>query len=116
MDLSGVKVGDILVLTHNTKPGGTEVPVIKVGRKLLTVQESPGPYGTGVYRIESGVRNDDYRYTRVETREAYAARQEKIALWERLRAAGISFDRVRNSELSNAKLRALLAVVEDDSL
>ena len=114
MNLEGVKVGDILVRTGGGV-SGEEVPVVKVGRKLLTVQESPGRYGEGVYRIENGVKNDNYGHSYLETREAYRARQERNEVLNRVRATGLNFGYV-SRELSTAKLRALLAVMEDDSL
>jgi hypothetical protein len=114
VDLTGVKVGDELVLSGAW--GGTRrVPVIKVARKLLTVQETSGRYGEGVYRIESGVKNDGYGHSRVETVEHYEARQERARVQKALGDRGLTFDSF-GGELRTAKLRALLAVLEDESL
>jgi hypothetical protein len=117
MDLTGVKVGDELMMTDTNRSADRLVPVIKVGRKLLTVQEGNGRYGEGVYRIESGVKNDGYRHRSVETVEHYETRQERARVQKALTDHGLTFERIRQERaLSTGKLKALLAVMEDESL
>lgn len=116
--LEGVKVGDTLLLL--TKMGGRrekeqtpeEVTVVKVGRTLLHIPVSEdNPEGkTLAYRIENGVRNDDYGHTVVTTREAYEAEQTRESLEESLRQHGIEVWRKGPKPI--AVLEALLEIME----
>lgn len=118
-NLTGVKTGDTLMLIEpgrNRNRPARPVQVIKVARKLLTVQESPGSYGESVFRIESGVRNDGYGHSWLLTVAEWDAQEERTRLNGALREAGIEFERFGSEKLSLARLRALLAVMEDESL
>lgn len=104
-DLSGVKVGDELLVIESYnryRPEPRVVIVEKVGRKLIHA-------GDRTYRISDGHRNDGYGHTSLRTREEHAEIQEHGRLREELRAQGITFG------LGNApsipRLRALLAVM-----
>jgi hypothetical protein len=105
-DLSGVRVGDELLLIESYnryRPEPRVVAVEKVGRKLIHADRR-------TYRIEDGSRNDNYGHTSLRTREQHAEIQEEQRLREGLRGHGITFG------LGNApsipRLRALLAVME----
>lgn len=105
-DLSGVRVGDELLLIESYnryRPEPRVVIVEKVGRKLIHA-------GGLTYRIESGVRNDNYGHSHLTTREAYAELQERGRLGEELRGHGITFG--LGNAPSTPRLRALLAVME----
>jgi hypothetical protein len=116
--LEGVKVGDKLLLL--TKMGGRrereqtpeEVTVVKVGRTLLHIPVSErSPEGkTLAYRIENGVRNDNYGHTQVMTREDYEAEKSRESLEESLRRHGI--EAWRGGPKPIAVLEALLDVME----
>jgi hypothetical protein len=116
--LEGVKVGDKLLLL--TKMGGRrereqtpeEVTVVKVGTKLVHIPVSErSPEGkTLAYRIESGVRNDNYGHTQVMTREDYEAEKQRGSLEESLRLHGIEV--WRGGPKPIAVLEELLAVME----
>ncbi len=116
--LEGVKVGDKLLLL--TRMGGArereqvpqEVTVVKVGRTLLhTPLSEDSPEGkTLSYRIENGIRADNYGYTKVMTKEAYEAEKRRDGLTEALRLHGIEV--WRGGEKPIAVLEALLDVME----
>jgi hypothetical protein len=116
--LEGVKVGDTLLLL--TKMGGRrekeqtpeEVTVVKVGTKLVHIPVSErSPEGkTLAYRIENGVRNDDYGHTQLITREAYEAEKSRDSLEEALRLHGIEVWRKGPKPI--AVLEALLEIME----
>lgn len=117
-DMTGVKVGDTVMLCTSYRGDSTrEVPVIKVGRKLLTVQESPGPFGESVFRIETGHPSNGTHSRWIYTVAEHRERQERTALMGRLTELGIRFERIRfERDASVARLRALIAVMEDESL
>jgi hypothetical protein len=116
--LEGVKVGDTLLLL--TKMGGRrekeqvpqEVTVVKVGRTLLHIPayESQPDGKTLAYRIENGIRNDDYGHTQVMTREAYEAEKGRDSLEEALRLHGVEVWRKGPKPI--AVLEALLEIME----
>lgn len=117
--LEGVKVGDTLLLLL-TKMGGKrekeqvpqEVTVVKVGRTLLHIPVSEqSPEGkTLTYRIENGVRADNYGHTQLMTREAYEAEKSREPLEEALRRHGVEV--WRGGPKPIAVLEALLDVME----
>jgi hypothetical protein len=115
-DLSGVKVGDELILTesanHRSEP--RRVPVVKVGRKLLTVQVRPGQYGTEVFRIDTGRLNDRYGYSHVYTLEHYAYTTTRADLLKALQGHGLRFDLGRTPE-DLAILANLLRAIEGNA-
>jgi hypothetical protein len=116
--LEGVNVGDTLLLL--TRMGGArekeqvpqEVTVVKVGRTLLhiPVSESSPEGKTLTYRIENGMRADNYGHTQVMTREAYEAEKSRDGLEESLRLHGIEV--WRRGPKPIAVLEALLDVME----
>jgi hypothetical protein len=112
--LEGVKVGDTLLLL--TRMGGArekeqtpeEVTVVKVGRIPLSERSPEGK--TLTYRIENGMRADNYGHTQVMTREAYEAEKSRESLEEALRRHGIEV--WRGGPKPIAVLEALLDVME----
>ncbi len=116
MGLTGIKVGDELMLVDSYNRGGgpRKVTVTKVGRKLVTVQSNGQEE---VFRIDTGYKNDGYHHSFLETPEHYEERQRRGNLMGVLRNLGIEFDfKIRKSELSIDRIQALIAVMEDDSL
>lgn len=106
-DLSGVKVGDELLLIESYnryRPEPRVVTVEKVGRKLIHADAR-------TYRISDGVRNDGYGHSLLRTREEHAEIQERAELLSTLRDLGVTFDRFgASAEVATAKLRRLLAL------
>lgn len=121
MDLTGVKAGDELLLVerHNQEARTKTVTVHRVGRTLIHILRYPDRPETDTYRIDSGARNDNYGHSQLETRAHFDERQLRTGLHIRLTNLGVS---VRmglvssSSRLSTAKLRALLEIMEDESL
>lgn len=114
-DLTGVKVGDELLLIERYNGPRREpkvVTVAKVGTKLIHIELYGG---THTYRIDTGARNDNYGHTYLLTREEYEEDQARAGLEKDLRSAGVDF-RFGTQKFSTAKLRALLAVMEDEAL
>lgn len=118
MDLTGVKAGDELLLVerHNQEARIKPVTVHRVGRTLIHILRYPDRPETDTYRIDSGARNDNYGHSHLETREHYEERKVRTGLVERLRDLGVSFGFSTVKPLSTAKLRALLEIMEDESL
>lgn len=115
-DLTGVKVGDELLVVERQKfrQEPRRVTVTKVGRKLITVELYEREE---VYRIDTSRKNDGYGHSHVETPEHYEYRQRHSNLLGVLKDLGIFFDfGFRRTELSIEKLQALIAVMEDESL
>lgn len=114
-DLSGVAVGDeLLLFGHYDGSGeGRPVVVVKVGRKLLHVDWPDAKYPSpDTYRIDSGRRNDNYGHTYVRTYAQAAAWAERSRLSAALHDAGINFRLGRTPSL--ATMRAILAAMESD--
>lgn len=114
-DLTGVKVGDELLLVERNNRSGREpktVTVAKVGTKLVHILRYPKhpDGGTETYRIDTGIRNDNYGHSRLETPEHYADRHERGRLEKALFELGIDTARARPT---TDQLRALLAVAKD---
>ncbi|MFE6493394.1 hypothetical protein [Streptomyces sp. NPDC057748] len=112
-DLTGVKVGDTLILTDSYRREYTprEVTVTKVGRTYL--------YTTGHragFSRTDGVVNDNYGHDRVRTPGQYAADLERAELMRRLHAAGIErrHDTPARS-LGIDAIRRILEIVEGES-
>lgn len=121
MTLEDVKAGDELLLRNRNTRFDREprvVTVVKVGRTLVYIPVSERyPDGqTLAYRIDTGYRNDNYRHTRLETREQYEENEERARLQTRLRDLGIELDRFHARNPSLPRLRALVKVMEDESL
>jgi hypothetical protein len=120
MNLEGVKTGDELLLfdrnTRNHEP--RIVTVARIGRTLLYIpvdERFPGGK-TLAYRIDTGHRNDDYRHTWLRTRADYEEGEQRAYLITRLAQLGLSVDRTRLVVHSLPRLRALIKVMEDESL
>lgn len=114
-DLTGVKVGDELLLIERYNRSGRApivVTVAKVGTKLVHIEVDGGTY---TYRIDTGARNDNYGHIYLITREEYEEVQVRDGLENSLRSAGVEL-RFGVRKFSTAKLRALLAVMEDEAL
>jgi len=116
--LKGLKTGDEVYLV--TRYGGRRekdqtpltVTIHKVGRTLVHVLRYPErlDLGTETYRIEDGVRNDNYGHSYLITREEYEARKIQSELLEELRKLGVRFDHGRTPE-SPSVLRAMIAAL-----
>lgn len=116
--LEGVKAGDELLLMSSY--GGAQVyerepkivRVHKVGRTLvhLLVYEGSPDGPTETYRIEDGVRNDNYRHSVLKTREDWEGEKMRHELDEALRAHGVETS--RRGPKSIVVLEELLAVLE----
>jgi hypothetical protein len=108
-DLSGVKVGDVvLLLERYGTSSGRAVTVTKAGRKLLTIGEG---YAAETYRIESGLRNTADPRSLIRTLAQHAEILERAELLGALRDMGITFDRFgASAEVATAKLRRFLAL------
>ena len=83
-------VGQTVHIGSVNRHGTGEGTVVKVGRALVTVQ-----YGHGyqkVFRIETGVANDNYGHEWIETDEERQEREERQDLTQRLHRAGLRLD------------------------
>jgi hypothetical protein len=117
--LEGVKAGDELLLL--ARYGGRRekeqqpnvVTVHKVGRTLVHVLrvESKPELGTEAYRIEDGLKNDNYGHTRLTTRAAYEESKKRAALFASLKEHGVTM--AGRAPKSTATLEALLQVLDD---
>jgi hypothetical protein len=119
MNLEGVKAGDELLLFENILNREPRVvTVAKVGRTLLYIPLSERfPDGrTLAFRIDTGYRNDNYQYTWLRTRADYEESEELSRLTSRLTQLGLSVDRYKTANPTAARLRALIRVMEDESL
>jgi hypothetical protein len=89
MDMTGVKVGDnVVVYDVNFDKEGSPGTVTGVGRKLFSVD---GPRGPLMYRLEDGRRNDAYGHQWVKTvAQAEEDDRRKHAL-DSLRRCGLQF-------------------------
>lgn len=87
--------------------------VVKVGRKLVHVDEGYGQ--VGAYRIDGGVRNDNYGHDRLLTVEQYAERARRRDLMVRLRDGGLE---MRNGSypLPIETLARVVAVLESNRI
>lgn len=102
-----VRVFDINGSRMGQPSGGWEGTVTKVGRKLITVH-----YGrrSKVFRLDTGVANDDYGHVHVETVEQATEGRRRSALVQRLREGGLEI-RFGHS-VSTETLAALVAVLD----
>lgn len=104
-------VGQKVIMTGVNMRGTREVEVVKVGTKLVYVED----YGRPVaYRIDTGVRNDAYGHTRIRTVEQFEAEQARRTAVKRLADLGLapgSFGPVR---YSTETLNAVCDLLERD--
>jgi hypothetical protein len=76
----------VIVAGVNMQNKTHEAEVVKVGRTLVYIEE----YGRqAVYRIDTGVRNDQYGHTWIRTKEQFQADSERAAAIVRLRDLGL---------------------------
>lgn len=102
----------VLVNGVNLRGRTHEAEVVKVGRKLVYIEE----YGRAVaYRIETGVINDDYGHTWIQTPEQFQEQQDRAAVLERLRDLGLSSHRFNGLPYSTATLNSVCDLLESDS-
>lgn len=116
-DLTGVKVGDELLLISGIRHVEPRtVHVEKIGRKLLHIAYERGGY-TQQFRIENGrLNNTQYSGSSyVITHEAWTESQLRGDLFRMLRVKyGATFQ--NQSEITTAKAEQILSVLEADCL
>lgn len=113
--IAGVQVDDELILvTGNRYRGDEAVTVSRVGRQYIYVASNGREMrerfdrSTGVQDGTHGVR------ARLCTQAQYDESKQRVALFEKLREAGVDVRHEVRSGMSTSKLRGLLAVVEED--
>lgn len=113
--LNGVKAGDNLVLvTGNRFRGDEPVTVSRVGRQYLYISAN-GKERRERYDRKTGVEVDQRGLQeRLLTQAQYEEMTERKSLFMNLLAAGIDVRHEKRAEMSTGKLRALLAVVQDE--
>lgn len=114
--LTGVKVGDTLIIQSRWKSEPTEFEVVRVGRKYLYVIQ----YGREwQFVIETGHEVTNYgAAVTARTTAQYAAHTEREALMTELGKVGIRFEygQKLRQEVTCDQLRAILAIVRPDDL
>lgn len=76
----------VIVSGVNMRGRSREAEVVKVGRKLVYI----GERGRHVaYRMDTGVINDNYGHTRIQTPEQFQEQQNRTAALHRLRDLGL---------------------------
>ena len=109
--LSGVKVGDTLIMTDSSRGPTREVTVVKAGPKRIGVQG----YGDRVeyFRRDTGSR-DNYSFPHLQTPEEHAVRVERARLESELRDLGLTVRLEMRAEISNAKLAAVVRALREE--
>jgi hypothetical protein len=101
----------VLVDGVNLRGRTHEAEVVKVGRKLVYIEE----YGRQIaYRIETGVINDDYGHTWIQTPDQFQEAQDRKVVLDRLRDLGLTAHRFRELSYSTATLKAVCDLLESD--
>lgn len=100
-------VGQEVMISDMNSPARKGV-VEKVGRTLVHVSGRRAGE-TEAFRLESGRRNDNYGHSSIHTMEAWEERQERSALFTRLRATGITVAH----EIPTGYLRQLVRLGEE---
>jgi hypothetical protein len=107
-----VQVFDVNGLRMGQPKGGLDGTVVKVGRKLITVQY--GHSYTKVFRLEDGRANDDYGHQCIKTPEQAAEDARRVELVQRLRDGGLE---VRNGQrLSTRALEAVAQALDESGV
>lgn len=116
--LADLKVGDrVQVFDVNGSRmgqprGGWDGTVVKVGRKLITIQY--GNHYTQVFRLDSGRANDAYGHLWIKTSEQAAEDARRGELIQRLRDGGLEI-RV-GARVSTSMLEALIKALDGEAL
>jgi hypothetical protein len=87
--LADLKAGDRVQVFGSTRgqpKGGQDGTVVKVGRKLITVEYG---HSTTVFRLETGYANDDYGHAWIKTVAQADEDLRRAGLVERLRDGGL---------------------------
>lgn len=105
-----VQVFDVNGSRKGQPKGGWDGIVVKVGRKLITVDYVSARQGGDVFRIDTGYRNDDYAHQYLKTVEQAAASLRRGKAVERLRNGGLEL--TPRVEIPTETLEALVAVLE----
>jgi hypothetical protein len=86
-------VGQVLIRrdANEDRLGGPQkATVVKVGRKLVTV--SAGQYDrTETFRIEDGIKNDNFGHGWIQTEEEFEEEKRRGAVEQRFRDHGLSW-------------------------
>jgi hypothetical protein len=109
-----VQVFDINGRRMGQPAGGWDGTVVKVGRKLITVQYQSA-HNTKAFRLDSGSANDDYGHQHVRTVEQATADLRRAEALRRLRDAGVTIECSRINAYSTQTLEALAAVLDSGS-
>lgn len=98
----------VIVSGVNMRGRSREAEVVKVGRKLVYI----GEYGRHVaYRMDTGVINDNYGHTRIQTPEQFQEQQDRTAALHRLRDLGL-VQAYGTVDYSTATLNAVCDLLE----
>lgn len=81
------KEGQEVYIVGVNRREAMKTTVVKVGRKLVHVDEGHGHWGA--YRIDTGARNDRFGHDRVLTVDQYAEQMRRRDLLVRLRDGGL---------------------------
>ncbi|MDX3551019.1 hypothetical protein PV729_04400 [Streptomyces europaeiscabiei] len=105
MDLSGVAVGDTLILSDRGQR--SEVTVTKVGRKYLYVGQSR-------FSIETGVAADGYGHSRVRTLAQVAEADRRTSLLSNIKALGLEPTGYGDCTIPTETLERVLSALQGD--
>lgn len=99
----------VIVSGVNMRGRSYEAEVVKVGRKLVYIEE----YGRSTaYWIDTGVINDDYGHTWIQTPEQFQEQQDRTAALHRLRDLGLVPQAFGTVDYSTATLNAVCDLLE----
>lgn len=108
------EVGQTVVLrdvNESRRRGPERVPVVKVGRKLVTVLDYGHEY---TFSIEDGQGRGAYGHQRwIQTEDDYAAEQAHESALERLRSHGLRFEHGKGQGVSTETLNRLADVLDE---
>ena len=107
--MSDYEVGQ-QAMVCNINWGSGVVTVVKVGRTLVTVEDSN--HIQEMYRMDTGAKNDAYGHSRIFTMQEWDDVEERADLTKRLQQAGVGLNTRIPAIKDLAWLRRVLAAAE----